>query len=221
MPDYFLSDFDLNEKPKTSRLFLAEGFSEVGYIEAALKLRNADPNAATILCFKGVNKMVGHSRTIVKFLDPQRLGQLQAIGVMADCENDPDGRVDTIIDCGKAFGFARCATDLVKTGSHSANGRKFALSLSPARGKNGRIKALILQEKAQDATMKCISDSLACISDANTGRPVDQKAIVQMFISAAMNNSMAGIGHAFRAALLDVTHQAYQHHLAMVDFILG
>ena len=221
MPDYFLADFDLRKKPRTLRLFLAKGYSEVGYIETVLSLRMADPETTTILCFKGVDRMSGHARTIVKFLSPQMLEQLRAIGVLADCEDNPKGRIDVIIECGKAFGFKNCASDLAKTSRHSANGRKFALSVSPAPGRNGRIETLILQEKSQDATMRCISDSLPCISAANNGRSVDEKAIVQMFISASMNNSMAGIAHAFRGSLFDVNHQAYQNHIAMVDYVLA
>jgi hypothetical protein len=220
MPEYFLEKLDLNRKPNTSRLFLAEGFSEVGYIEAALSKRGADPNTATILCFAGVSKMVGHTKTIVKLLDPQRLQQLRGVGVMADCENNPNNRVSTIIECAKAFGFQKCATDLIKDGQHTDNERRFALSLSPNSQTPGRIETLILQEKSKDATMECIIGSLDCISQANNGRTVDQKAIVQMFISAAMNSSMAGIRHAFGAALFDPSHNAYKHHAAMVDFIL-
>jgi hypothetical protein len=221
MAGYALANFDLKPKPQTSRLFLAEGDSEVGYIEAALTLRGADPAVTTILCFKGINKMAGHAQTIAKFLKPGMMQQLIAIGVLADCENDPNGRLRAVIECGKAFGFPNCATDMTDTGRHSANGRKFAVSLSPAPGAQGRIEALVRLEKSQDATMGCIGGSLGCIEAANHGRQVDEKAIVQMFISAAMNSSIAGIGHAFRAGLFDVTHAAYKNHLGMIDYILA
>jgi hypothetical protein len=221
MVAYFIEGFDLNKKPRTSRLFLAEGFSEVGYFEAALTLRAADPETSTILCFQGVKKMSGHAKTIVKFISPQMLNQIVAIGVMADCEDSPKGRLNVIIECGKAFGFENCAKDLLQNRRHAAQGRKFALSLSPKIGVEGRIEALILEEKREDETMKCISASLACISKANNGRAVDEKAIVQMLISASMNNSMAGIRHAFRGGLFDVTDKAYRDHLSMIDFIIS
>ena len=56
MPDFFIDGFDLNEKPNTIRLFLAEGKSEVGFLEAALTLQGADFATTTILCFRGVQE---------------------------------------------------------------------------------------------------------------------------------------------------------------------
>jgi hypothetical protein len=222
MADFFLDGFYLRKKPNTGRLFLAEGPSEVGYhLEVALALKRADPQSTTILCFKGVNKMARHSRTIVKFIEPSMVQQLRAIGVIADCEDSPKGRLDAIIACGKAFGFNRCAADLNRTGQHTDNNRKFAVSLSPSGAQPGRIETLVLQEISENETMKCIAATLGCISAANNGRQVNEKAQVQMFISAAMNNSMAGIRNAFLARLLDVTADAYKAHLAMVDFILA
>jgi hypothetical protein len=69
--------------------------------------------------------------------------------------------------------------------------------------------------------MRCIAVSFDCISEANGGREVDEKARVQMFISASMNNSMAGIRNAFLAGLLDVRADAYEAHLDLVDFVLA
>ena len=165
--------------------------------------------------------MSGHTKTIVKFINPQMLQQLQAIGVIADCENEPKGRIDFIIECARAFGFDKSGSDLSKTGRHVVGNRKFALSVSPAPGRKGRIETLILEEISENGTMKCISKSFDCISKANKGRAVDEKAQVQMFISASMNNSMAGIRQAFLAKVLDVTNKAYKAHFDMVRFILA
>jgi hypothetical protein len=148
-------------------------------------------------------------------------GRLEAIGVIADCDNSPNGRLDTIVNCGKAFGFESCRNDLFASGRHVDGNRRLGVSLSPRLGIEGRIEGLILREKAEDETMKCVSQSLECISNANGRRPVDEKAQVQMFISAVTNSSMAGIRQAFGAGTFDVTHTAYAEHLALVDFILG
>lgn len=221
MQTFFVEGFDLSKKPNTVRLFLAEGFSEVGYLEAALTILGADSDTTTILCFQGVQRMSGHTKTIVKFLDPQMLEQIKAIGVIADCEDEPKGRIDAIIDCAKAFSFNKSASDLTSTGHHVEGNRKFALSVSPAPNREGRIETLILEEISKTKTMKCIVESFECISAANNGRNIDEKAQVQMFISASMNNAMAGVRQAFLAKIFDVTNKAYEAHFEMVKFIIA
>jgi hypothetical protein len=221
MPAFFLNGFDLRQKPKTTRLFLAEGLSEVGFLESALALRGADDNLVTILCFQGIDRMAAHARSIVKFIAPEVLEKLVGIGLIADSESDPSARLAAIIDCAKAFSFPKCAADLLATGKHVDGDRKFAASLSPALSKQGRIETLILDEISPTATMQCILASLPCIVAANNQRSVDQKAQVQMYISAAINNSMAGIRQAFLASLFKVTHPTYATHLTMVDFVLA
>jgi hypothetical protein len=221
MAEYFVEGFDLNKKKATNILFLAEGLPEVGFLEAALKLRKASADTTTILCFRGIDKMGRHANTIVKFIDPQTVQALQGVGIIADSENSPKGRIDSVIECAKSFLFPKCAADLKVTGRHTDGNRKFAVSLSPALDQQGRIETLILQEISPKETMKCICASFECISKANNGRDVDDKAKVQMYISAVMNNSMAGIRQGFSGGLFSVVDKAYSAHLAMVDFILA
>lgn len=221
MPGYFIEEFDLRTKPNTTRLFLAEGHAEVGFLEAELARRSASPDAHTILCFQGVQRLHEHSNTIVKLIDPVVLQKIVAFGVLADSEDNPDGRLASVIDCAKAFGFERAARDLSTSGQYSDGKKRFAVSLSPSIGKTGRIETLVLQEISSHGTMKCILESLPCITRANNGRTVDEKAQVQMFISAAMNNSFAGIRRAFVGGLFDSRHAAYERHVAMVDYVVA
>ena len=216
---YYIEGFDLAKKPLTSKLFLDEGLAEVGFLEAALRLRDADVERVTILCFQGISKMKGKSETIVKLLAPDVLVQLRAIGVMADAEQDPGARISTIIECAKAFSFPKCAKDLSETGRHEYEGRLFAFSLSPSAKKAGRLEDLILKEVAGDAVSNCINLSLPCFEKEH--QVLNEKAKVQMYISAAMNTSMAGIRNAFAAGLFYPADAAYSHHLDMVDSILG
>ena len=74
-------------------------------------------------------------------------------------------------------------------------------------------------EAATTPLMACINTSLPCITSV-TGNPVDQKAQVQMFLSAAMNNSAAGIRIGFQSQVFDINHSAYERHMATVRAVL-
>lgn len=217
---YFIDGFDLRAKPETIHLLLAEGPSEVGFMTRYLSQIDADVASTSIICFKGVSRIVGHTRTIVKLLGPGTVERLRGIGIMADSDTNPEGRIDTVIDCAKAFGFPRSGKDLHDTGKHEQEGRVFAYSLSPSRSREGSIEDLILDEVISDPMTACISDSCNCIASVS-GLEVNKKAKVQMFISAKMNSSMAGVQHAFAAGLFDVNHEVWHEHRKMIDTVLG
>jgi hypothetical protein len=222
MPTYYSENFDLSSKPQTSHLLLAEGESEVGFIDAYLNLLNADLAKTTILCFKGLSKVHGHSNTLAKLLAKEfdGLARLRGIGLMADSEKNPTGQIDLVIECAKAFGFPRCAKDLRANFQHEDSGRGFSFALSPSSKKHGRIETLILQEIGPTALFARVAKSFPCIVETTTVM-VDEKAQVQMFISAKANNSMAGIRHAFAAGLFDVRAKPYEQARAMIDYVLA
>jgi hypothetical protein len=220
--EYFINERDINKKPRTTHLFLAEGEAEVGLIESCLKSLGTDPETCTILCFKGVNKMKGRAETFVKFLVPGigDITNLRGVGLIADSDTNPSGRIDTVIECAKAFGFSRSGTDLRERGVHQDGNRVFAFSLSPSNLTQGRIEDIILQEVSNTPIMQCISNSLPCLGNA-TGTNIDTKAQVQMYISAKSNNSMAGLRHAFAAGMFDIQHPAYAVHMQTVTTVIS
>jgi hypothetical protein len=222
MGSYYLKKFDLSLKPKTTHLFLAEGEAEVGLVEQYLNRVSANVDTTTILCFRGLSKAATFVPTLTKLMEKgaDGLDQLRGVGLLADAEDDPPARLNIAIQFGVALGFPNCASDVRKTGRHESNNRRFAVSLSPANDQAGRIETLILTEVADDRVFKCIEQSFACVAEAN-GIPVDEKAKVQMFISAKVNSSMAGIQHAFGKGIFQCAAAPYGVARAMFDYVLA
>ena len=167
---YYLKPFNLAPKPDTTHLFLAEGEAEVGFIEAYLNELQADAKTNTILCFEGLSKVHGHSKTLAKIIagQPGGLDRIRAIGLMADADNNPTGRIDLIIECATAFGFPKSAQKLREGGRCEVNGRKFCFALSPSKDREGNIETLILGEIGKTPIFECLGQSFACIEKLGT-----------------------------------------------------
>jgi hypothetical protein len=219
---YYVNQFNLASKPETKHLFLAEGETEVGLLEILLDNANAAVNTMTILCFKGLGKVSGHSRTHAKLLEkePGGLNRLRGIGLLADSEAAPSNQIDRTIECAKALGFANCAKDLRERFQHDDNGRAFRFFLFPAPNLAGRIEALVLQEITNEPIFACLSGAFACIAEENN-QLVDQKAQVQMYISAKANTNIAGVGRAFEAGIFNAGAPPYNPVREMVEYILS
>ena len=56
--------------------------------------------------------------------------------------------------------------------------------------------------------------------NSTKGHDLDQKAQVQMYLSAAMNNSAAGIRIGFQSEVFNISHAAYSRHLSTVRAVL-
>ncbi|WP_315812608.1 hypothetical protein [Bradyrhizobium sp. SZCCHNR2028] len=222
MSSYYLKKFDLAAKPKTTHLFLAEGEAEVGLVDQYLNQIGADFETTSILCFRGLTKAATFVPTLAKLMEKGATGldQLRGIGMLADSENDPVARLNMAIQFGVALAFPSCSGDIRDLGRHESRNRRFAVSLSPANDKVGRIENLVLAEVANDDVFKCVEQSFACIAAAN-GTEVDEKAKVQMFISAKINSSMAGIQHAFAKGIFQCAAPVYDPVRSMLDYILA
>jgi hypothetical protein len=222
MSSYYLKKFDLAAKPDTVHLFLTEGEAEVGFIDQYLTRVSANLDTTTILCFEGLAKMTTFASTLAKLLErgANGLDQLRGVGLMADAETNHSGRLAVAIQCGTALGFTSCSKDIRQTGRHESNGRRFAVSLSPSNNTNGRIENLLLQEIAADPVFQCIEQSFDCIEVAN-GPAVDEKARVQMFISAKANSNLAGIRHAFGKGIFQSAAAPYDAARSMIDYVLA
>jgi hypothetical protein len=68
---------------------------------------------------------------------------------------------------------------------------RFGVSLSPSHNQPGRIEHLIRQEVSADPAFLCLVPAFKCV-ERLTNIPVDEKAQVQMFISAKANSNSPG-----------------------------
>jgi hypothetical protein len=204
------------------KLFLAEGYAELGFLNRELSLRKVSNSDVGVYCFKGLVKLSTHRETLINILDTERgdLREIECFGLLADSEVDCVGRRDASISLFKDLEFTKCAQDIVSTGKYNKNMRRVALSLSPSNSINGRIEDLIIEEISKHSHYdKCFSSFHECINDFS-GKPLDQKAIVQIYISS-VKSDLCGVGRAFESGILDVRDSAYANHQSMIDFILG
>jgi hypothetical protein len=222
MASYYCNKFDLTTKPGTTHLFLAEGESEVGFIDEYLKSTGPNLDATTILCFKGLGNVRDKTDTLVKLIEkgPSGLDQLRGIGVMGDTEDNPSGQLDVAIQIATSLGFSRPAKDVRDTQQCERNGRRFCVALSPSHQRPGRIEDLIVEEISTNPAFQCLELGFSCIEGLND-TPVDAKARVQMFISAKANSNLAGIRHAFGAKIFGPSAAAYSTARSMVDYVLA
>lgn len=222
MASYYCDKFDLTKKPATTHLFLAEGQSEVGFIDEYLKTRNSALDSTTILCFKGLGNVRDNTETLAKLLEkgPSGLDQLRGIGVMGDAETNPAGQLDVAIQIATSLGFSRPARDIRFAQQCERNGRRFSVALSPSHQVHGRIENLILQEIADDPIFQCLEVAFECV-EAATDFAVTEKAQVQAFISAKANSNLAGIRHAFGAGIFNPGAQPYEVARSMIDYVLA
>jgi hypothetical protein len=221
MGSYYLEKFNLALKPATTHLFLAEGEAEAVFMDVYLGLRGADPETTTVLCFRGLGNVASHVASIVKLIEKDRagVGSLRGVGVLTDAENDPAARIDAAIHMANSLGFLHPAKDIRAQQKCERDGRRFAVSLSPANDQLGRIEHLVLQEVSTYEGFACLEPAFECLENLS-GTAVDAKAKVQMFISAGANSSLAGIHRAFSAKILDPMALAYAAHRTMIDYAL-
>jgi hypothetical protein len=219
---YYLQQFNLAARPDATRLFLAEGETEVAFIELCLESLGVDPDTTAVLCFKGLSKVYGHTATLAKLLAKEQGGleRIRSIGLMADADDNPQGRVDLVIACAKELGFPKSGKELRDTSRCEADGRKFCFALSPDRDAVGNFETLALKEVADAPIYKCMAQSFDCI-ERESGTPVSVKARAQMYISAVANSSMAGVGHALRGSIFDPQHVSYAAARGMIDYVLA
>jgi hypothetical protein len=222
MANYFIELGELKTLGIPPILFFAEGPSEVGLINSYLTRLGADEHSIKILCFKGASKMPSFVRTFLKTIAPSQseLATIEGIGLIADSETDPSARIDSVIQCAKLFGFDGGGKELRERFRCKKGDRRFAFSLSPGEKVTGRIEDLVIDEVRKNELFGCIELSVPCI-EATTGRGLDRKALVQMYISAMANTSISGVKYAFENGIFDVSDDVYQHHRATIDLILN
>lgn len=212
---------DLPKKPHTKFLFLVEGRAEEALIDTHLKRLSVAQEEAAIICFEGTKRIADVARTLKKIIDVnfQQNNEIRSLGFLGDSELDPSSRIDAYFKAAKDLGFDQVGRILRDVGRQEFEGKKVAISLSPGNNTNGRIEDLVLQEIHRTEMFNCISSIVECLQSAGHYK-LDNKALVQMFISASHNTSLAGIGRAFSAGVFNSSHAAYACHTEMIDYLV-
>ena len=219
MGNYSIELDELSALGAPRYLMFAEGPSEVGLINSYLTTIDAKSNVIRVLCFRGASKMSSFITTFIKTVIPSQteLAAIEGIGLIADSETDPSARIDSVIQCAKLLGFDGEGKELRNNYRCKKHNRRFAFSFSPGQTVRGRIEDLVVKEISSDGLFDCINDFYSCIEFA-INSTFNSKALVQMYISAKTNSSVAGVKFACENGLFDVTNDAYQGHRATIDF---
>lgn len=212
MPAYFRKKLDMNLLQPGSSLFLAEGMSEVGFIEATLgTVEAANPNSIVVACFEGISKFRSYLSLIANHAN---FAFVVALGVMTDTDGPGVNRKQQVLDALAASGIAYNPAQLDGNGVHHGASRKVAVFWSPGKGLDGRIEEMVLEEIKKSDFAGCLADLKRCVI-AITNEALDAKAIVQTYISLRRPN-LCGCGRAFESAVLDVTDAAYDEARKMM-----
>ncbi|MER9371491.1 DUF3226 domain-containing protein [Mesorhizobium sp. M0491] len=206
---YLVEKPDASTRPGATRLLMAEGYAEVGFIETYLATLQTPINQVILTCFKGVANLAQSVRVMRKVLDPgEGAGRFGRVGVFADAEQNPAGRLDAVVDSADQFGFGAVSQNLRQTNFCDAGQRRFAFHLAPNNVGAGMIEDLVAAEIAGSSIAQCLTDYRACVLAADAMN-LSSKAQAQIFILTKRNSDAAGLGRAFQDGILDVMHPAY------------
>jgi hypothetical protein len=197
-----------------SKLFLAEGQSEAGFIERILL--NTGHDDAIVYCFEGIER-VG---TVLKSLnDVPGFSKLRFLGMMLDAEVSFSARVQSIIHHFSNFGVA-LPIDNVRNARIYADGPcPIGIFISPGAGRDGRIEDIAMDEIRSSPFWACLEAYADCIR-AKSSNSLDNKSLVQAYISS-IKGSLCGVGRAFQASVLDVNHQAYNQPRELIQALVN
>ena len=223
MPDYYARISDIQQIAKTLRfLILAEGDAEAGFSNQFLQQFDLPQEEVAVFCFEGVSRMQRHCSTILKLAEKEEgsLDRLIGICLIADTDDNPTGRVDSAIDIARNFGFQHSGKEIREQGWAIEKNRMFCCSLSPSNEVEGRLEDLILMEIDASPVHRCLVNAIPCIQRAK-GERMNSKALVQMYISAQSNSSLAGIKHCFTRGIFKASHKAYEGHANAIRRTIG
>lgn len=218
---YFERADAIAKHPQTEVLIVSEGPTEVGFACRYLAAVGADENVTKVICYQGNNKLSLFTKTLVK--DCEVLAGLRSVGVIADSERSPSGRLAAFIALGEALGFRGCARSINEDGKYTVGTRKFAVSLSPRNDSPGRIEELILEELRAGVAYSCFSSAFTCSALFGSGG-MSEKGMVTVLSAALLDegaNGRAGAKHAFEAGKFDVLASPYANHRDSIDFLLA
>ena len=186
-----------------SIVFLAEGASELLFIDKVLQHLNVSVADCAVFLLEGYQQLEDKIRNIKK--EPN-FHAVCSLGVMLDADRYPDRRLRKTAN---ALGLANFPSDenVLKNNRVCSRGQKKAgVFLSPGNGQRGRIENLVIDEIRTTEIFECLSNFGECTE--GTSGQLDDKGLVQCYISARAGDR-CGLGRAFEAGILDVNHNAY------------
>ena len=205
----------LGRLPPGTKLFLAEGQSEVGLIEAILKGAGAQ-DECSVFCFGGL----GQLGTVLKGIAGlPGFDQLGCLGLILDAETDFNARVTSVISHFSGHGVTLTPEDILECKTTMVGSCRIGVFISPGDGLHGRIEDNVMQEIETSDLFTCIQSMSECV-EAVMFRKLDKKAVVQIYISA-LKGDLCGIGRAFDAGILKVEHHAYDGPRGMVAALVA
>jgi len=193
---------DFNSLSPDSRLFLGEGSSEVGLLNAIVA--ELAVQRAVVFDVKGET----HLKTVLNVLSDQvtARGPLSCLGIVFDANADAKAKLDSIAAILKSCGFDFDVANLSAEGVYTHGSLPIGVFISPGHGKAGRIETMILGEVATSPVQPCVQDFAKCI-EQRSGRKMDEKGLVQAYLGSF--NAAHGIAVAFEKQILNIKHDTY------------
>ncbi len=173
-----------------------------------------------VICYGGNDKLPLFTKTLVK--DLESLPRIRAVGVIADSERSPSGRLSAFSTMGEQIGFRGCAADINLTGRYILDSKKFAVSLSPNNSAAGRVEDLILAELNGTPVHSCFIDALNSDTMFGSGG-MSEKGRVTVLSAALLDHEKkgrAGARHAFEKGVFNVLAAPYDSHRSAIDFLV-
>lgn len=206
---------NLRRIPKGVRLFLAEGLSEVHFLDQCLGALGCEQDAV-IHCIKGL----GNLGTVLKLLEQTPgFADLRCLGVMVDAETDHEARLTSLTGHFQNVGLVLDRAAVAQSAVCCMKPCPVGVFISPGAGRTGRIETLVRTEITGHPAWTCIAPIEDCIEHAVKRRPGD-KQVVQMFI-AALKDGLSNVGDAFREGVLNAGHPAYEQPRALFAQLLA
>jgi hypothetical protein len=204
MTSFYREKLDL-EGHRFTKIFLAEGTAEALFLNTLFTLRQFNENEYCIFCIKGLNNL----KTSLKILNSrEEFEQVKSLGIMVDADSNPQGRMASVLQQLCDFDLSDKNFDLKTDTTYQYKGRRIGVFISPGAGKKGRIENMIAEEIIAKDEYTCISNYMKCL-DEKCNRKLDEKALVQIFISSNKSD-LCGTGRGFEVGILDVEHKAYE-----------
>jgi len=199
---------DFNSLSPDSRLFLGEGSSEVGLLNAIIAELAVE--RAQVFEVKGEK----HLKTVLEVLSDQATARaaLSCLGIVFDANANAKAKLDSIAATLNSCGFDFDQANLSAQGVYSGS-LPIGVFISPGNGKAGRIETLILEEVASSSVQPCVEGFAKCV-EHHSKRKVDEKGLVQVYLGSF--NAAHGIAVAFERRILDIRHNAYADVREMV-----
>jgi Protein of unknown function (DUF3226) len=193
---------DFNALSRGSRLFLAEGSSELGLLNSAIESLGID--RAAVFDVQGEKNL----NTVLKRAADQTgsRGVLACLGIVFDANDSYPTKLQSIAAALTSAGFVFDAAGLNQYGVFRGGNVPIGIYISPTNNAAGRIETMILGEVAASPVDVCVNNFATCV-EQRSGRQMDEKGRVQAYLASF--NAAHGVAVAFEKGVLDIKHNTY------------